>query len=318
MTREEMIRQAEELLGDLGMDAARSNERSAMTLLALAHLDDGKRWHDATNERYTTRDIMDWMADHLGVAYAANTRETIRRETLHQFIAGGIVEENSDRPDRPTNSPKWDYRIVPTLMPVIYAMGSVEYSSALAKFKDGLETWREQQRETREMNMVPVTMPDGSEVRLSAGGQNTLIKAMIEEFCPRFSPGGTVLYIDDTDKAKGALCADMLADLGVVIPPRGKAPDLIVYDGANDRLFVMEACSTHGPIDVIRKGELNKMFATAHVPVVYVSCFPSRAIMRQYLVDLAWETEAWVADNPDHMIHMDGEKFLGPYAENKS
>jgi type II restriction enzyme len=308
-----MIFETRQVLEDVGMDNERSNERSAMTLLALAHLDAGKQWHEATNGLYTTRQIMDWINDRLGVEYAPNTRETIRRQTLHQFIAGGLVEENADRPNRPTNSPKWNYRIAPDFLRVVRSVGTIEYNSALAHFTDGLDTWREQQEETREMNKVPVSMPDGSVVRLSAGGQNTLIKAMVEEFCPRFVPGGVVLYIDDTDKNKGAVDHGMLLHLGIEIPKRGKAPDLIVFDVRDRWLFLMEACSTHGPIDVTRKIELRHLFASSLVPIVYVSCFPDRGVMRQYLADLAWETEAWVANNPDHMIHLDGEKFLGPY-----
>ena len=78
-------------------------------------------------------------------------------------------------------------------------------------------------------------------------------------------------------------------------------------------LFLMEACSTHGPIDVIRKKDLGELFQGAKGHIVYVSCFHDRAVMRKYLTDLAWETEAWRAEDPDHMIHLDGHKFLGPY-----
>lgn len=313
MTRDDLIADTRQILQDLGLDAQRSNERSAMTLLALAHLDETTEWSDATDERYTTRQIMDWIQDRLGVEYAPNTRETIRRFTLHQFYEGGVVYYNDDDPTRATNSPKNCYRLTPNALSAVQAYTTIEYDGAVERFKSEARTWVEQQAEIRDMARIPVRMPDGSEVRLSAGGQNVLIKQMVEEFCPRFVPGGIVLYIDDTDKAMGDVVASTMKRLDITIPKHGKAPDLIVWDDAKGWLFLMEACSTHGPIDVVRKQELIRLFKGARGAVVYVSCFPNRAVMRQYLVDLAWETEAWCADTPDHMVHLDGYRFLGPY-----
>lgn len=313
MNRDELISEARKLLEDLGMDAERSNERSAMTLLALVHIGDGDSWKDSTGDAYTTRAIMDWIRDRLGQEYAANTRETIRRFTLHQFTAGGIVEENADCPSRPINSPKWNYRIVPSLLPVIRAIGTSEYVDLLSSFVANIDTWKSQQKEIREMNKVPVTLPDGSVASLSAGGQNVLIKAMVEEFCPRFAPGGAVLYIDDSNHAHRTEQMKLMASVGIEMPERGKAPDLIVWVKEKRWLYLMEACSTHGPIDVIRKRELLKLFEPQRDNIVFVSCFPDRATMRQYLKDLAWETEAWCASEPDHVMHLDGTRFLGPY-----
>lgn len=307
------IEQAQELLAALGMDSERSNERSAMTFLALAKLGLDDAWDGATNDMMTTREIMDWIRDQFGVEYAANTRETIRRFTLHQFIAGGLVEYNADNPNRATNSPKNNYRISPDLLDVVIAMESGDYDEKLSAFLSSVDTWVSQQQEKREMARVPVTMPDGEIKTLSAGGQNILIKDMVEQFCSRFVPGGVVLYIDDTSKKAGETVEGILSKLGIVIPEHGKAPDLIVYDQNHDWVFLMEACSTHGPIDVIRKRDLRAMFPTINDKSVYVSCFPDRAVMRKYLSELAWETEAWCADTPDHMIHLNGDRFLGPH-----
>lgn len=313
MNRDAMIETMRSVLVDLGMDAERSNERSALTMLALAHLNEETPWTAATNDMYTTREIMDWIRDELGQDYKPNTRETFRRFTLHQFMQGGVVEYNADDPRRPTNSPKNNYRISPLAFNVIRAIDSPEYSEALDCFRERVTYWTEYIEERRDMARIPVTLPDGDQLTLSAGGQNTLIKAMVEEFCPRFVPGGEVLFIDDTDKALRDKAAPMLRELNVTIPTHGKAPDLIVFNHEKSWLFLMEACSSHGPIDVTRKREIASLFGQARCPLVLVSCFPDRATMRKYLSDLAWETEAWCADSPDHMIHLDGERFLGPY-----
>lgn len=313
MTRDEMIETMRSVLENLGMDAKRSNERSAMTMLALAHLRVGDPWTAATNEMYTTREIMDWIRDEFGQEYKPNTRETIRRLTLHQFMQGGLVEYNADDPERPTNSPKNNYRISPLALNVIRSINTIDYQHELDLFHGEVTYWVTYVEERRDMARVPVTLPDGSKTTLSAGGQNTLVKAMIEEFCPCFVPGGEVLFIDDTDKALRDKAAPVLRQLNVSIPTHGKAPDLIVWNRDKNWLFLMEACSSHGPIDVTRKREIVSLFGDAKCPLVLVSCFPDRATMRKYLIDLAWETEAWCADTPDHMIHLDGERFLGPY-----
>lgn len=304
---------ARDLLRKFEMDDERSNERSAMTLIALAGLKPGDSWQAATNSMYGTRAIMDWIRDECGTDYAANTRETIRRFTLHQFDSACIVEQNADDPGRPINSPKWNYRITKPALEVIRSYGTIEFDSNLSCFFGDRESWAEKQREERNLRKVPVTLPNGANLHLSAGGQNDLIKTMVEEFCPRFAPGGQVLYVDDTNHAEGAIDIDKLRELNVTIPERGKAPDLIVWMEDRQWLFLMEACSTHGPIDVTRKDEMRKLFSGHKGSVVYVSCFPTRKVMQKYLSDLAWETEAWCSDTPDHMIHLDGEKFMGPY-----
>jgi type II restriction enzyme len=87
----------------------------------------------------------------------------------------------------------------------------------------------------------------------------------------------------------------------------------MVYLPERNWLVLMEAASSHGPVDSKRYGELRSLFGDASAGLVFVSCFPSRAAMRKYLSDIAWETEAWCADNPSHIIHFNGERFLGPY-----
>lgn len=307
------VESAQELLRAFQLDDERSNERSAMVWIALAALKLGDKWVNATNNMYGTRAIMDWIRDECHMQYAANTRETIRRFTLHQFDEAGLVEQNADKPDRPINSPKWNYRITEPALNVVRAFGTAEFDERLTSYFAGRQSWIEMQEERRNLVKVPVTLPGGQHLRLSAGGQNILIKAMVEEFCPRFAPGGEVLYVDDTSHDEGAINLAKLSALNITIPERGKAPDLIVWMDDRRWLFLMEACSTHGPIDVTRKKEMERLFGGHKGAVVYVSCFPTRKVMKKYLSDLAWETEAWCSDTPDHMIHLDGEKFMGPY-----
>lgn len=315
MGASELIDEALEALRDFEVGKDQLNERSAMTLLALLHLKEGDSWEQATNPMMGTRAIMDWIRDEFGVDYKPNTRETIRRFTLHQFVMAGIVEENADRPDRPINSPKWNYRVTAAALDVLCNHGTVAFKSDLERFLLEHVSYASLIEERRNMPKTPVTLPSGAALELSPGGQSVLIKAMVEEMLPRFAPGCQVVYIDDTDHKHGVIDAELMDQLNIGLKAREKAPDVIAWDAKHGWLFLMEATSTHGPVDVTRKTELHNLFAEQWDKVVLVSCFPDRRTMQRYLALIAWETEAWCADTPDHMMHFDGSRFMGPYGD---
>jgi type II restriction enzyme len=311
------VEDARLILESLGLDAERSNERSALVLLALLRLGPTTPWSDADAPTVGTRAIMDWIRDEYGIEYAPNTRETIRRFTLHQFVAAGLVIENPDDPERPVNSPRWCYQVTAQALPIIRACGTDDFGALLAEYLAEAPGLAAQYRAERQMQRIPVTLPDGSPVTLSPGGQNTLIKQMVDEFCPRYAPGGQVLYIGDADEKWAVFREAELATLGVTVNQHGKMPDLVVYLPDKNWLILMEAASSHGPVDGQRHAELAHLFAGSTAGLVYVSCFPSRAIMRKYLTQIAWETEVWCAEDPTHLIHFNGDRFLGPYDINE-
>jgi type II restriction enzyme len=309
------IQEARNLLEALGMDAERSNERSALVLLSLLRLRPSDPWSAAANPLLGTRAVMDWIRDEYRKNYAANTRETIRRFTLHQFAEAHLVVQNPDQPDRPINSPKWNYQVTSEALSVIQQFNSVEISfmRSLEEYLEILPGLKSQYAAAREMAKIPLTLPDGSEFTLSPGGQNLLLKQMIEQFCPRFTPGAELLYIGDADLKWARFERKRLAELGVVVNAHGKMPDLVVYLPDRNWLVLLEAASSHGPVDSKRHRELSSLFAGSTAGLVYVSCFPDRAEFRKYVDKIAWESEVWCADHPTHMIHYDGERFLGPY-----
>ena len=306
------VAEARALLESLGFDAERSNERSAIVLLSLLGLRPGDDWASSTNEAQGVTPIMEH-ARHWGVHWAPNTRETVRRFTLHQFVAAGLVEYNHDRPDRPVNSPRANYRISPPALAVVQAWGDDDAQDWIDEYLIEQPGQVESYRVARELHRIPVKLPDGEMVSLSPGGQNVLLRAMVEEFCPRFTPGGVVIYLGDADSKLALFDEERLSALGVVVDHHGKLPDLVVWLPEHEWLVLAEAASSHGPVDAKRHAELKTLFAGSSAGLVFVSCFPDRMVMRGYLTSLAWETEAWTADNPDHLIHFNGERFLGPY-----
>jgi type II restriction enzyme len=260
-----------------------------------------------------TRAIMDWIRDEYDVEYAPNTRETVRRFSLHQFVSAGLVQENPDAPDRPVNSPKWCYQVRAEALRVIQSYGSDGFHQLLSDYLEATPGLIAQYASERQMARIPVMLPDGGPVTLSPGGQNALIKNMVDDFCAYFAPGGRVLYLGDADEKWAVFHEEELASLGIRVDKHGKMPDLVVYLPDKNWLLLMEAAASHGPVDGHRHSELSLMFQASTAGLVYVSCFPSRAIMRKYLSQIAWETEVWCADDPTHLIHFNGERFFGPY-----
>ena len=308
------VREAQEILRSFNFDPERSNERSALVLLALLDLTPTKPWADASNPLLRTVEIMEWLRANYGRNYKPNTRETIRRQTLHQFIDAALVVLNPDEPGRAINSPKNCYQVEASALSVIRAYGSDAWQESLTSHLEAVPGLLADYARARELNLIPVTLMDGRGVSLTPGGQNVLLKQMVEDFCSRLTQGGHVLYIGDAGKEDPVFEDRQLRELGVELDKHGKFPDLIVYLPDRNWLILLEAASSHGPVDAKRHRELEALFRGSSAGLVYVSCFPSRAEMRKYLSDIAWETEVWCADNPSHLIHFNGERFLGPYA----
>jgi len=140
-----------------------------------------------------------------------------------------------------------------------------------------------------------------------------MIRAIIEDFTANFAPESVLVYVGDTGEKCGYFDAKLLSELDV--DSHGTMSDVILYDAGRNRLFLIEAVTSHGPVDAKRHAELSRLFATAKAGLVYVSAFQSRSVMARYLCEIAWETVAWAADSPSHLIHFNGERFLGPYHE---
>ncbi len=309
----ERVEDARIALETLGMDAERSNERSALVLLALLRLNAREPWAKAANPMLGTRAIMDFIRDEYGKEYAPNSRETVRRFTLHQFVQAQLVVQNPDEPRRPVNSPKWNYQVTAEALNVLRAYGTDEWSVATDRYLADLPGLKARYAAAREMDRIPLTLPDGSIFTLTPGGQNVLIKAMVEDFCPRFTPGGQVLYIGDAGDKWALFEREAMSSLNAGVDEHGKMPDLVIYLPDRNWLVLLEAASSHGPVDSKRQAELADLFSQSTAGLVYVSCFPDRTEFRKYVDKVAWESEVWCADHPTHMIHYNGERFLGPY-----
>jgi hypothetical protein len=178
-----------------------------------------------------------------------------------------------------------------------------------------VETLKKLYARERDMRRIPVNLVNGREIRLSPGGQNALVKKIIDDFCPLFTPGGHVIYVGDTQTKWAYFDSDALLALGVKIDTHGKMPDVVVHHVKKNWLVLIEAVTSHGPVNPKRRHELKELFAGSKVGLVYVTAFLDRHTMMKYLDDISWETEVWIAESPTHLIHFNGERFLGPYED---
>ncbi len=315
IARKQRLAEAIEVLTALQFGPKQRNDTAAYTLLALLDLQPEALWAEAQAPLRGITPIISFIATAYGVRYAPNTRETIRDDAVKFFTEEGLLLRNPDDPNRSTNSGKTVYQIEPSALALLRKAGTLEWQSALQRYLISRESIKNEIARKRVSARVPVTLPNGSQVALSPGGQNPLIKAIIEHFCPIFAPGGVVIYIGDTENKFVHLEAAELSTLGVTLDSAAKIPDVIVYYAAKNWLLLIEAVTSAGPVDGKRRKELKELFAGCKAGLVFVTAFETRQTMQRFVSQIAWESEVWIAEDTDHMIHFNGQRFLGPYPD---
>jgi len=301
-----------QILTDLGMPKAQLNDRTALCLLALLSLKPEDKFINAKNERIGITPIMDFCKKHYLTEYAPNTRETFRRFSMHQLVQAGIALLNPDVPDRPTNSPKTVYQIAPDALELVQKTQTKGWRLALTEYNDKHPTLAARYLHSREIAKIPVTLGK-KRFKLSPGNHNNLIKAIIEEFAPRFLQGTSLVYAGDTSDKSAYINMKLIKQLAIPHNEHGKLPDVIMFLPEKNWIVLVESVTSHGPMDSKRHQELSTLFTDSTAEIVYVTAFLNRSAFSKYASVIAWETEVWIKDNPDHLIHFNGTKFLGPY-----
>lgn len=304
-----------EIIKSLGLPRQQQNERTALTLLALAGLKEGDAWSKVNRPLLRIWDIMGWMRDHYGKNYAANTRETIRRQSIHQFEQARLVDRNPDDPKRPTNSGDTVYQLTVEASAVLKVFGKPRFSKSCEEFIQQHGSLSATYSRARNLLRVPVNFPDGSRVDLSPGIHNELQRRVVEEFAPRFAHAAEVLYLGDTAEKRLVIDVERLRSLSIPEMNHDKLPDVVLYDRTRNWLFLIEAVTTHGPVSPKRHEELERALKDCPAGRVYVTAFMDFTGFRKYAAEIVWESEVWIAEFPDHLIHFNGDRFLGPYPQ---
>lgn len=308
------IAEAQEILKALGLPSAQQNDMSALTLLALCSIKEDTPWADATRtSQHITKEIMAFVNENYkaDAPYAPNTRETFRRQVLHQFIQAGVANYNPDEPTLPVNSPKAHYAITEEALEVAKSYGTKNWDSRTQQFAVEYEILRDRYAAERDMHRIPLVI-EGNEYYLSPGAHNEVQAAVVEEFAPRFAPGGKLLYIGDTEDKDLYVNAAGLEALSLPITEHSKLPDIVISDDKRGWLFLIEVVTSHGPMSAKRVIELEEFTKNCPFGIVYVTAFPNAREFKKHVDEIAWETEVWLSDTPDHMIHFNGDRFIGP------
>ncbi|GIK65179.1 MAG: hypothetical protein BroJett018_29730 [Chloroflexota bacterium] len=305
------IDEARDILNQLGLPLAQQTEIAALTLLVLAQLTEDAEWPTAKTTSLRIHDILIEIKARFGRTYAENTRETVRRHVLHQLEQAGLVIRNPDDPTLATNSPRTHYALSELALDVLRKYQTAEWNTTLHRFRETQASLLETYLKRRQQDRIPLVY-QGQEYHLSPGRHNALQVAVIEEFGPRFAPGARLIYLGDTEKKNLVLDESAFNALNVTLTSHDKLPDIVLYDEVRQWVFLVEAVSSHGPVSPKRFVELEQFFNSSTAGRIYVSAFPDFSTFKRFASEIAWETEVWISEIPDHLIHFNGDKFLGP------
>ena len=307
------IDEAQAILKDLGLPKPQQNEMSALTLLALCNLSENDNWSNAKKVSLgVTQGIMKFFIDEYKKEYAPNTRETVRRFVLHQFIQARIVDYNPDIPNLPVNSPRAHYAISKEALEVIKTFNTDKWESNANEFRDSVGDLLKKYSKAREVLRVPVKLPTGEILSLSSGKHNEVQAAVIEQFRPHFAEESELIYLGDTEQKDLYSVNKTLEEIGIPINQHSKLPDVVLFDRERNWLFLIEAVTSHGPVSPKRIIELEKLLDNCSAGKIYVTAFPDFKEFKKWSSQIAWETEIWICEMPSHMIHFNGDRFLGP------
>lgn len=299
------IERIRKILKDIGMPKRQQADICVLTILGMANLKKNTYWTKATNEWLRIHDIIAFANLNYGVSYAENSRETFRKQALHHFRTAAIVEDNG----KATNSPDYRYRLTAEFLEIIH---KINVSGApLKAFKKNHQSLMKLYASKKEMEKMPVKI-NGKDFTFSTGKHNQLQKAIIEEFAPRFAPNAECLYVGDTIQKDLMKREDRLKELGFKITLHDKMPDVVLYRADKDWIYFIEAVTSVGPMDPKRIQEITTMTKKVKAGKIFVTAFLDFKTYKKFSEQLAWETEIWLSELPDHMIHMNGDKFLGP------
>lgn len=301
------IEETREFLQKVGMPKAQQADICCYVMLAMAGIKPNMSWSEATNEWIRIHDIIQFANTYYGATYAENSRETFRKQALHRFSTAALVEDNG----KATNSPNYRYRLTDETLQMLKAVGTKQEQTELNRFLSYHEKLMDIYASKKKMTMKPVKI-NGLNFSFSAGKHNELQKAIIEEFAPRFAPNSECLYVGDTIEKDLVKNVDKLEKLGFEITLHDKMPDVVLYREDKDWIYFVESVTSVGPMDPKRILEIKEMTKDVKAGKVYVTAFLDFKTYKKFSEELAWETEVWIAEMPEHMIHLNGDRFMGP------
>ena len=196
-------------------------------------------------------------------------------------------------------------------MQLIRKINSSVWEASISKFLMYHEKLVDIYASKKKMTMMSVKI-NGDDFKFSAGKHNELQKAIIEEFAPRFAPDSECLYVGDTIEKDLVKNVNKLSELGFEITVHDKMPDVVLYREDKNWIYFVESVTSVGPMNPKRILEIEELTKNVVAGKIYVTAFLDFKTYKKFAEELAWETEVWIAEMPEHMIHLNGDKFMGP------
>lgn len=292
----------------------RKVERMAKACLAVGKIK--KSFAEALSEEndgfVRTRDIISFENENYGEHISPGSYDDIRRKDLKLLIEAGIVINSSSKENLATNNPSRGYALSKSFVELLYSYGSEEWDMRLSEYLKEAKSLKEELECRRNLMKVPVTLPGGKRISLSYGAHNDLQKEIIETFLPLFGFGAEVLYVGDTTDKFLHLDEKALKEINFFVLEHDELPDVVAYSHEKNLLYLIEAYHSTGEWNEIRvrkvKRKLKESGCTADV--VFFTAFETKNAFKQKAKDIAWETEVWIAESPEHLVHFNCYKFL--------
>lgn len=301
----------------LGNLSNRGLERLAMVFLALADVRTTSSWKKAKGydgqRSLRSRDIIEYLNAHFEEKLSRGSYDDIRTEELKPLAFGCLVVISVGKPNSSRNDPTRAYALPEEVAEALRMFGTRGWNSAVKNFLAEKQTLALALSHVRPTQTLPVKLPSGVTLEFSPGPHNRLQKAVIEEFLPRYGYGAEVLYVGDA-ASKYLIRDDVrLRELDFFELSHGELPDIVAYSEKRRWLYLIEAVHSSGPVSPIRHLELRRLTTRCKADIVYVTAFLDRKTFRKFAADISWETEVWIAETPDHLVHFNGDSFIGPH-----
>lgn len=304
-----------DILGEVGIPlngTSRRLEKMSMACLAVGNIKSCfSEAQSADDNRFlTTREIISFENTHYGENISSGSYDDIRRKDLLLPVQAHVVLNSSSIDAQATNNPTRGYALSPLFATLLRYYGTKQWKRRLTDYKKKVNLLKEELERKRNMEKIPVKLPSGFELELSAGEHNILQKHIIEDFLPRFGMGAEVLYIGDTSDKFLYMNKERLEQIGFFALKHDELPDVVAYCENKNLLFLIEAVHSAGPMSEIRVMKLKRQLEKCTAIPIFATTFLNKKEFRKWVTEIAWETEVWIADSPEHMIHFNGYKFL--------
>lgn len=286
----------------------RPDQATRMTDAQAAKTDDASRAAWAQSSLRKAGDIP-------GRWYAVNTREPIRDETLREglvrigaaLVRSGLATTSA----APRYSLKESFAALfdPDLTGQALAEAIAVWQNenlskgALARIRLAATG------ATASGSGVMVTLPNGETRRLAQGPSSTITKSVLESFCPRFLENAGVIFLSESGNKVVRRDEELARGIGLEIPADRYLPDILLVDlGPKTPLLIfVEVVAGDGPINAHRKSaflEITKSAGFADENIAFVTAYQDRGrpAFRKTVAELAWNSFAWFASEPDHII----------------